>query len=93
VWIPRIAKCVTLGVGVSLGHDGSENDGGEAHVSADTKVIAFYGSLTPTPALFVDGLLAHGWLDFDTRRIDLTTGIETLGRRKGRYTAGRAVSR
>jgi len=84
----RIMPGVMLGIGGGLGHDSSTVDGGKGHVASDARMIALYGSITPVGGVFIDGLIGRGWLDFDTSRIDLTTSLETIGRRKGRFTTG-----
>jgi outer membrane autotransporter protein len=82
----RVSDRASLGVGVGYGEDRSRVGGEAGRVLAQSKVVAVYGSLTPVEGLFVDGMVARGWLDFDTRRVDLTSSATTLGNRSGRFT-------
>ena len=84
----RVAKGLTLGIGGGLGHDSSRIAGGKGHVAGDATAVALYGSVTPVSGLFVDAMIAHGWLDFDVRRIDATTGLTATSRRDGDFTTG-----
>jgi len=79
---------ITIGVGGGLGHDGSSISDGAAHVAANTTVLALYGSVAPIAGTFVDGMVAHGWLDFNVRRTDASTSEAIYGVRHGRYTTG-----
>lgn len=84
----RVARGITLGIGGGFGHDGSRIAGGKGHVAGDATTIALYGSVTPVSGLFVDAMIAHGWLDFDVRRLDATTGLTATSRRDGSFTTG-----
>ncbi|MGR4862194.1 putative Ig domain-containing protein [Caulobacter sp. LARHSG274] len=82
----RVSDRASLGVGLGYGEDRSRVGGQAGRVSAQSKVVAMYGSLTPVEGMFVDGMVAHGWLNFDTRRVDPTSSAITLGDRDGRFT-------
>jgi uncharacterized protein YhjY with autotransporter beta-barrel domain len=82
----RVSDRASIGVGVGYGQDRNRVGGQAGRVSAQSKVVAAYGSLTPVDGVFVDGMIARGWLDFDTRRLDATSGATTFGDREGRFT-------
>ena len=90
---------LTLGVGGGYGHDstsiaadpqsvGVGSHPPTAHLSADTKLVAAYGSVSPVPGLFADAMVGHGWLSFDTRRDVSAMGGVALGSRAGQFTVG-----
>jgi uncharacterized protein YhjY with autotransporter beta-barrel domain len=87
----RLNKRVAVGIGGGFGRDGSSIDDGLGHVSANNKTVTFYGSVAPGTGMFVDAMVARGWLSFDTRRSDATTNLLTKGKRDGRFTTS-AVS-
>jgi len=82
----RVAPNVVIGVGGGFGHDSSEIGDDEGHVTADNAVVALYGSITPADGMFVDAMVAQGWLDFRTGRTDATTDEQAVGKRKGQFT-------
>ncbi|MBI1686998.1 autotransporter domain-containing protein, partial [Caulobacter hibisci] len=82
----RVSERASVGIGVGYGEDRSRVGGDAGRVSAQSTVVAAYGSLAPADGLFIDGMVARGWLDFDTRRLDPTSGVTTLGARDGRFT-------
>ncbi|PVM93686.1 putative Ig domain-containing protein, partial [Caulobacter endophyticus] len=82
----RVSERASVGVGVGYGEERSRVGGDAGRVSAQSTVVAAYGSLAPADGLFIDGMVARGWLDFDTRRLDTTSGLTTLGARDGRFT-------
>ena len=84
----NLAQGVIVGIGAGIGHDSSNIMDGKGHVVSDTKVVALYGSVMPFRGLFIDGMVAQGWLDFDTRRIDTTSSLQTIGNRDGQFTTG-----
>ncbi len=82
----RVSNRASLGVGVGYGEDRSRVGGQAGRVSAQSTVVAVYGSLAPVEGMFVDGMVARGWLDFDTRRVDPTSSAMAFGDRSGRFT-------
>ncbi|WP_295562163.1 autotransporter domain-containing protein, partial [uncultured Sphingomonas sp.] len=84
----HVAKGVTLGVGGGLGHDRSTIAGGAGQVNSDSQVLAIYGSVAPAQGLFVDGMLARGWLDYSLRRLDAGAGALATADRAGTFTTG-----
>ena len=87
----KLAEGATVGVGIGYGGDQSVIGGGTAQVHSRTTVIAGYGSFEPVREAFVDVLLAHGNLDFKTRRRVDEVNATALGSRDGDMTFG-AVS-
>jgi hypothetical protein len=75
----KVSDRVSVGVGVGYGKDRSRVGGDDGRVSAQSKVLAVYGSATPIDGMFVDGMVAQGVLDFDTRRLDSASGFGDLG--------------
>lgn len=54
-------------------------------------MLAAYASVTPAPDAFIDGMIAHGQLKFDSHRTDGTTKLSASASRDGAFTTG-AVS-
>ena len=84
----HVAKGLTLGIGGGLGHDRSTIAGGAGKVNSDSQVVAIYGSATPMQGWFVDGMLAHGWLDYSLRRLDEGAGALATADRSGSFSTG-----
>ncbi|WP_426000809.1 putative Ig domain-containing protein [Caulobacter sp. DWR1-3-2b1] len=82
----KISDRANVGLGVGYGKDRSRIGDGAGRVAAQSKVLAAYGSFTPVDDMFIDLMIARGWLDFDTRRLDPTSGATTLGARDGQFT-------
>ncbi|WP_241490905.1 autotransporter outer membrane beta-barrel domain-containing protein, partial [Sphingomonas sanguinis] len=75
-------------MGGGLGHDRSTVAGGAGRVNSDSQVLAVYGSVAPAQGLFVDGMLARGWLDYSLRRLDAGAGALATADRTGTFTTG-----
>ncbi len=84
----HVAKGITLGVGGGLGHDRSSVAGAGGQVNSDSQVLAIYGSVAPLRGLFVDGMIARGWLDYSLRRYDAGAGALATANRAGTFTTG-----
>jgi outer membrane autotransporter protein len=84
----HVAKGVTLGVGGGIGRDRSTISGGLGRVSSENQVLAVYGSVVPVEGLFVDGMLARGWLDYTLRRMDAGAAALATADRTGTFTTG-----
>lgn len=82
----RLLPGLVLGIGGGFGHDSSTIDGGAGHVVSDSRTVVVYGSATPVAGIFIDGMAARGWLDFDTRRLVAATAGTTRGKRDGDFT-------
>src|SRR3546814_19562960 len=84
----KLAEGATVGIGVGYGGDESIIGGGAARVHSRTTIVAGYGSFEPVADAFVDVLLAHGDLDFHTRRQVEDIGAIASGSRDGGMTFG-----
>lgn len=73
----------TVGVGVGFAYDRSTigSDGSRNHSKGVS--TALYGSWSPAPAYFVDGVLGYSRLRFDSRRWVADAGDYALGERDG----------
>ncbi len=87
----KIRDGLIVGAGLGFGSDRSRIAAGAAHVSSESKIVAVYGSYSLSSDVFVDAVLLHGRLNFDTRRTDATTNLTVRGERDGSFTTG-AVS-
>ena len=72
-----------LGVAGSIGRNRSDLEGNDARVTADQRSLAAYGLWRGGGHLFVDGMLAAGALDFDSRRWSSEADAFAQGRRNG----------
>lgn len=72
-----------FGVAGSIGRNNSDMDGSNARVKSDQRSLAAYGLWRGGDHLFVDGVLATGTLDFDTRRWSADADAFAQGRRDG----------
>ena len=80
----RISDQVTLGVGTGYSRDHSDlGDNGSKSVSQGI-VATLYGSVRPTPNIFIDGMLGYGALNFDSTRYVTDDGSLATGQRGGR---------
>jgi outer membrane autotransporter protein len=82
----RLLPGLVVGIGGGFGHDSSTIDGGAGHVVSDSKTVVVYGSAVPMRGLFIDGMVARGWLDFDTRRLVAADAGTARGKRDGAFT-------
>ncbi|MDR3003248.1 MAG: autotransporter outer membrane beta-barrel domain-containing protein, partial [Acidovorax sp.] len=73
----------TVGMGVGFAYDRSTlgSDGSRNHSKGVS--TALYGSWSPAPAYFVDGVLGYSRLRFDSRRWVADAGDYALGERDG----------
>ncbi|MGG2101888.1 autotransporter domain-containing protein [Stenotrophomonas sp. NRRL B-14846] len=72
-----------FGVAGSLGRNNSDMEGSDARVKSDQRSLAAYGLWRGGEHLFVDGVVATGTLDFDTRRWSADAAAFAQGRRDG----------
>ncbi|KTW02392.1 hypothetical protein SB4_03555 [Sphingomonas sanguinis] len=84
----HVAEGVTLGVGGGIGRDRSLIAGGVDRVNSENNMLAVYGSVAPVEGMFVDGMLARGWLDYTLRRMDAGAGALARANRTGTFTTG-----
>ncbi|MCX8956762.1 autotransporter domain-containing protein [Erwinia psidii] len=79
----RFTGTFTGGMGIGFGRDVSDIGDSGTRTNGRAFSAAFYGSYHPGP-YFVDGLLGHGRLDFDSRRAVTGTEAVARGSRSGR---------
>ena len=79
---------VLLGMAGSWARQDTDLDSSSSRLDADQRSLAVYGLWRVGGNLFVDGMLANGWLDFDSVRWnDLAQG-SAQGRRSGQQWFG-----
>ncbi|MDF2043827.1 MULTISPECIES: autotransporter domain-containing protein [unclassified Pantoea] len=79
----RFSRALTAGLGIGFGRDVSDIGDSGTRTNGRAFSSALYGSYHPN-AFFVDGLLGHGLMDFDSRRVITGTTEEARGSRSGR---------
>lgn len=72
-----------FGVAASLGRNNSDIDDSDARVKSDQRSLAAYGLWRGGEHVFVDGIVATGTLDFDTRRWSADADAFAHGKRDG----------
>ena len=79
----RLGEGLTVGIGAGFGHErqkigdnGTRNDG-------DSYSFVVYGSYQPTDAIFFDGLVGYGDIDFDSTRYVTALGDKARSARRG----------
>ena len=79
----RLGEGLTVGIGAGFGHErqkigdnGTRNDG-------DSYSFVAYGSYQPTDAIFFDGLVGYGDIDFDSTRYVTALGDKARSARRG----------
>ncbi|SET40455.1 fibronectin type III domain-containing protein [Stenotrophomonas indicatrix] len=72
-----------FGVAGSIGRNNSDMEGSDARVKSDQRSLAAYGLWRGGDHLFVDGVIATGTLDFDTRRWSADADAFAQGTRDG----------
>ena len=78
-----VGERLLLGVAASLARNDSEMDGGGSRVEGKQHSLAAYGLWRGGEHLFVDGVVAGGALDFDTRRWSNDVAAYGRGSRDG----------
>lgn len=79
----RIGASFAFGGGIGYGRDDSDIGHNGSRSDADGYTVAAYGSYHPGDTFFLDGLLGHQWLSFDTRRHIAANGGQVSGQRDG----------
>jgi len=88
----RISDFASIGLGAGFGHDRTDIGNNGSQSTADSVVAAVYGTLRPGNAVFIDGVLGYGTLDFNTNRfIDASGGFAT-GKRRGDQLFGAVIT-
>ncbi|WP_269790017.1 DUF4347 domain-containing protein [Stenotrophomonas sp. Iso1] len=77
-----------MGAAASMGRNRSRLDHSPSRMDADQYSLALYGLWRAGEHLFVDGVLGHGWLDFDMARWSDVMGKTASGQRDGQQTFG-----
>ncbi|MCA1326899.1 putative Ig domain-containing protein [Herbaspirillum sp. alder98] len=80
----RINDQLTVGAGVGYSRDRSDIGENGSKSIGQSVVAALYGSVRPTPNIFVDGMLGYGALSFDSTRYVTDDGSLASGQRSGR---------
>lgn len=83
-----LGESALMGVAASMGRNRSRFDNSPSRMDADQYSMALYGLWRSGSHLFVDGVLAHGWLDFDMVRWSEVAGRTAVGKRDGSQTFG-----
>ena len=79
----RLSDQLTIGVGTGYSRDRSDiGDSGSKSIG-QSMVAAVYGSVRPTPDIFIDGMLGYGALNFDSTRYITGDGSFATGQRHG----------
>ncbi|MGJ0479243.1 autotransporter domain-containing protein [Pantoea agglomerans] len=79
----RFTPALTAGMGIGFGRDVSEVGDSSSRTNGRAFSSALYGSYHPG-AFFVDGLLGHGLMNFDSRRSVSDSDTVARGSRSGR---------
>lgn len=79
----RFTRAFTAGMGIGFGRDVSDIGDNGSRTNGRAFSSGLYGSYHPG-AFFVDGLLGHGLMDFDSNRVVTGTGDKARGSRSGR---------
>jgi len=79
----RLSDQLTIGVGTGYSRDRSDiGDSGSKSIGQSV-VATVYGSVRPTPNIFIDGMLGYGALNFDSTRYVTDDGSFATGQRSG----------
>lgn len=79
----RISDKLSVGVGTGYSRDRSDIGENGSKSIGQSVVATVYGTVRPTPNIFVDGLLGYGMLDFDSTRYVTDDGSFATGQRSG----------
>ncbi|WP_370680967.1 putative Ig domain-containing protein [Comamonas sp. GB3 AK4-5] len=89
----RVSDLWTLGLGLGLGRDSSYVGENGSQSTADNQLtVLLYTSLRPGGKVFVDGLLGHGRLHFDSSRYITDGGGTAQGTRSGNFMLGSLIA-
>ncbi|MEO4000559.1 IPT/TIG domain-containing protein [Mesorhizobium sp. CAU 1732] len=87
----RFTPSFVGGVGLGFGRDATDIGGNGTESRAQALSAAIYGSYSPRPKVFLDGLLGYSRLDFDSSRYVTDTGDFAAGSRNGDQIFGSLV--
>jgi len=82
----RLSDRLTLGAGAGYGHDQSRIDNDGSRVTANNYVGAIYGDYRAGRNTFIDAVIGHGSLSFDSHRAIAADTTFADGRRHGEET-------
>jgi outer membrane autotransporter protein len=82
----RLSDRLTLGAGAGYGHDQSRIDDDGSKVTANNYVGAIYGDYRLGPNTFIDAVIGHGSLSFDSHRAIAADATFADGARHGQET-------
>jgi uncharacterized protein YhjY with autotransporter beta-barrel domain len=84
----RLSDQFVLGASLGWAHDESRIGDDGTRSNADGRSYAVYASYQPDPRFFIDGVVGHGTLDFESRRYITASGEFAYGRRDGSQSFG-----
>ncbi|MBA3487184.1 MAG: autotransporter outer membrane beta-barrel domain-containing protein, partial [Lysobacter sp.] len=79
----RTSDAFAFGAGLGYGRDRTDVGENGSRSDADNRTVAFYASYHPGESFFLDGLIGHQWMSFDSRRHVVATGGSVQGDRDG----------
>ena len=79
----RANEAFALGAGLGYGRDRTDVGENGSRSDADNRTVAFYASYHPGETFFLDGLVGHQWMSFDSRRHVAANGGSVQGDRDG----------
>ncbi|WP_050478275.1 putative Ig domain-containing protein [Herbaspirillum rhizosphaerae] len=79
----RLSDQLTIGVGTGYSRDRSDIGDNGSKTVGQAVVATVYGSVRPTPNIFIDGMLGYGALNFDSTRYVTDDGSFATGQRGG----------
>jgi len=80
----RLSDQLTIGVGTGYSRDRSDIGDNGSKTIGQAVVATVYGSVRPTPNIFIDGMLGYGALNFDSTRYVTDDGSFATGQRGGK---------
>ncbi|ASV84168.1 outer membrane autotransporter barrel domain protein [Ochrobactrum quorumnocens] len=84
----RFSPSFVGGLGFGYGRDVTDIGNHGTRNRASMLSVAAYGSYHPAQNIFLDGVIGHGWLQFDSSRYVTATGEMADGERDGRQIFG-----
>jgi len=88
----RISDLATFGIGTGFSRDSTDIGNNGTTSTAESVVLAMYGSLRPAKNVFIDGVLGYGTLNFDGTRYITGDGGFATGSRSGDQLFGAIVT-
>lgn len=88
----HLNELATFGIGTGFSRDSSDIGSNGSKSTAESVVVAAYGSLRPAKSVFIDGVLGYGTLNFDATRYITDGGGFATGLRHGEQMFGAIAS-